>query len=155
MTTGGRRGLIGYSGCEWSPVVAPDESIVRAALRDRTPVSAARVLRDGLFGYRGGVGGLAETGTDRAVLVVPLACRQELVGLVATADRCGRMFLDSEVARAQVFADQAAVALAEMGFLPQVPGRIAEAMVALLGARSAAVYRFDAESGTLVLLAAS
>lgn len=155
MTTGGRRGLIVHGGCEWSPVVVPDESIARAALRDRTPVSAARVLRDGLFEYRGGVGGLAETGTDRAVLVVPLACRQELVGFVATADRCGRMFLDSEVARAQVFADQVAVALAETGFLPQVPGRIAEAMVALLRARSAAVYRFDAESETLILLAAS
>lgn len=160
MTTGGRGVFIGGDdrlnrGGQWSPLVAPDGSIVRAALRDRTPVTAARVLRDGLFQYGGGVHGLAETATDRAVLVVPLARRQELVGVVAATDRCGRMFLDAEVALAQSFAEQAAVALTEAGFLPGVSERIAGAMAALVGATSAAVYRQDAESGNLVLLAAS
>lgn len=139
----------------WNTVLGVDRSIAHAAVRNRIPVSAPRVLRDGLFRYDRGVHGLVDGGTDRAVLVIPLKQGRTLLGIVAAADRTGRLFVHADVGLAETFVDRAAVTLDPVCLSAAACERIGRWLVAILAVESAAVYRLHRETGTLVLVSVS
>lgn len=136
-------------------MVAADRSIARKALLNRTPVSVPCVLRDGLFTYRGGAGGLLESETDRAVLVIPMKRGRTLLGIVVTADRRGRIFIDAEIGLAEALVDRAVVTLARTRFSAAACERTTRSLVACLRTESAAIYRLHRRAGNLVLAAMS
>ena len=77
----------------WCLRVVSAESIARLALqRPGGHVAATRVLHDGLFASQRDASDLVYDSPDRAVLVVTIEHDGRRVGVVALADRSGRLY---------------------------------------------------------------
>ncbi|MBI2218763.1 MAG: CHASE domain-containing protein [Candidatus Rokubacteria bacterium] len=164
----------------WSQRLPLSASLGGVAVRERHSVAARDVLCDPRFGYTAEVRSLIEAARDRAVLAVPLQVQDRVFGVLTVGDRTGRAFTGSDVAVAEAFADQAAIALenarlfaeaeqrrraaeslADLDRLisrsldpDEVARRVAESLGALLSAQSSAVFQIDERSGGLRVLAA-
>ncbi|MGH7390438.1 MAG: GAF domain-containing protein, partial [Candidatus Rokuibacteriota bacterium] len=81
------------------------------AARDRRPVTTPNVLHDPRITLMPEMRALIEQAPFRAGLAVPLIAQDHVIGVLAVGDRPGRVYDADDVALAQAFADQAAVAL--------------------------------------------
>jgi len=159
----------------WNRRLPAGHGVVGLALRERRPVVTANMLTDPRITLTAEARASVESGHHRAVLVLPLAARERLIGGLSIVDREGRVFDDEDVRLAQAFAHQAAVALenarlfddaarhaTRMAALADVERlltetldpdvvaqRIVDSVCTLLGARSSALYGVDPESGAL------
>ena len=88
---------------------APAGGTADTAARERRPFRTADLASAIDLSARGVDDRLAKL--DRAVLSVPLVLQDRLIGALSIGDEAGRVFGDEDVALAQTFADQAAVAL--------------------------------------------
>ncbi len=92
-------------------VVPRGYGAVGTAARDQRPVISADVAADGRITVPDDVKHRLDRAGYRAVLAVPLSIGRDLVtGALALNDRTGRIFTAEEVALAQAFAGQAALA---------------------------------------------
>jgi GAF domain-containing protein len=85
--------------------------IVGLAARDRRPVTSLNVLHDPRITLDPETRALVEQVPFRSGLAVPLIVQEHLIGVLAVGDRPGRVWDTDDIALAQTFADQAAVAL--------------------------------------------
>ncbi len=159
-------------------VVPRGTYVVGAAVRERRAVSTSDIAGEPLLTLTAEDRARLATVADRAVLAVPLTVKGRAIGALSVRDRTGRVFEAEEARLAQVFADQAALALenarlfeeaerrrkaaqslAELGRLMsesldpvEVGHRIVESLLALLRARTTALYALEPGSGNLVAL---
>lgn len=105
-------------------------ALMSVAVRERRPTVAADVLTDPRVVLAGDNRWQLEASGLRAVLAVPLLGKEAVVGALTVADGVGRSFDAEEIRLAQVFADQASIAL-ENARLYQRAGERAEKLTAL------------------------
>ncbi|MGH7278786.1 MAG: GAF domain-containing protein, partial [Candidatus Rokuibacteriota bacterium] len=107
---------LAYAG-DWPPHFRPDvvlrhgTGVAGLALRERRPVVIADILDDPRVVHTPEVRASLEATPYRAALALPLVVRDQVIGALALGDRPGWTFDDRQVALAQAFADQAALAL--------------------------------------------
>ena len=141
------------SGSRWRERVASVKSIARIALQQSGGhVAATRVLHDALF--IDVPPPLARSPTDCAVLVVALAREGERVGVIALADRSGRVFSDEEVATAERLMRGVASGIQAVDRRQTAQDGIGRLLHAL-GGETAAVYAVAAGGDELALVAAA
>jgi GAF domain-containing protein/CheY-like chemotaxis protein len=153
---------------EWTRVLGPGLGVAAVAVREGRPISAPDVLQDARIVYdermRTAIGGSAE----RALIAVPLMLQGRVSGVLALADRTGRIFDAEDTRLTEAFADQAALALEnarlyaetarrqrEAEELARVAGGLSETLdVDAVGARIAesVLELFGAQSSGLRLL---
>jgi GAF domain-containing protein/CheY-like chemotaxis protein/CHASE1-domain containing sensor protein/HPt (histidine-containing phosphotransfer) domain-containing protein/anti-sigma regulatory factor (Ser/Thr protein kinase) len=92
-------------------VFASGTGVVGLAARDGRPVVTPDLLTDPRVELADDSRRRLASAPWRAALAVPLAVRDRVIGTLSVGDRAGRVFGDEEVRLAQVFADQAALAL--------------------------------------------
>jgi len=85
--------------------------VVGVALRERQPVATPDLFADPRVVLGPEVREHIERAPYRAVLAVPLLIHSRVTGALSVGDRAGRVFEREEIALAQAFADQAAIAL--------------------------------------------
>jgi GAF domain-containing protein len=142
------------SALRWRARVASSASIARLALgQSGGHVAATRVLYDGLFTSAADTAGLVHDAPDRAVLVVALECGPRRVGVMALADRSGRVFSDDEVALAERLTRPVAREIVH-GRGHAVAGEAIERLLELLGGETAALYTLVGDGGVLALVTA-
>jgi len=108
------------------------------AVRDRGPIVSADLLADPQV--------ILSSGTHRAVLAVPLIANERIVGALAVSQRQGWQFDDEQIRVAQLFADQAALALDHARLYEETRGRLhdAETLLAVSQAAGPTVEPRDA-----------
>jgi GAF domain-containing protein/CheY-like chemotaxis protein len=162
----------------WARELEPGIGVAGLAVGGRQAYTAPDVLGDPTIRYGDRVRATLATSPDRALMAVPLLIRDRVSGVLAIADRTGRVFRDAEVQLVQAFADQAALALEnarlyaettrrrheaeQLARLAQtltesldesdVVGRTVESVLPLFGAKSS-VLRLSRPDGSLVVLA--
>ena len=142
------------SGPRWCPRVVSAESIARLALqRPGGHVAATRVLHDGLFVSERDRSDLVYDSPDRAVLVVTIEHGGRRVGVVALADRSGRVFSDQEVTVAERVSRSASRGMAR-GHGNEAAHVVVERVLQLLGGETAALYTVADDGAQLALVAA-
>lgn len=142
------------AGPRWCPRVVSAESIARLALqRSGGHVAATRVLHDGLFASERDASDLVYDAPDRAVLVVTIEHGGRRVGVVALADRSGRVFSDQEVTLAERVARAASPGMVR-GHGGEAAHAVVERLLQLLGGETAALYTIADDGAQLALVAA-
>ena len=143
------------NGARWRERVAASMSIARIALeRSGGHVAATRVLHDGLFVPRAAGARAALGTTDCAVLIVALDRDGARVGVLALADRSGRVFSDDEVALAERLMRDVVRCIGHADGHDAVQDGIARLLHAL-GGETAAVYAVGERGAELSLVASS
>jgi signal transduction histidine kinase/ActR/RegA family two-component response regulator len=84
---------------------------VGLAVRERAPVVTPDLTADPRIALDPETRARLEAAPHRAALVVPLVVHGDIIGALLVGDRAGRVFTGDEVQLAQVFADQAGIAL--------------------------------------------
>jgi GAF domain-containing protein len=161
---------------EWHPVIPKGNATVGLAVLERRPVATPDVLSDPRITVPPAMRPRIEKSNIRSVLALPLIVGDRVIGGLSVGAEAGRVFHAEEVALAQNFADQAALAienarlyaeatrrrweaeiLGDIGRFfseslssDEVAQRIADSLRALLGAKASRVCRLDPESGDLV-----
>ncbi|MBI2162455.1 MAG: GAF domain-containing protein, partial [Candidatus Rokubacteria bacterium] len=161
---------------EWARVVPKGTATVGLAVSERRPITTSDVLTDPRITLGEERRAAIERSDYRSVLALPLIAGNQVIGGLAVGAEAGRAFHAEEVALAQSFADQAALAIenarlyaeatrrrweaevladvgrcfSESGGAHEVAQRIADGLRALLGAQASLVYCLDPESGDLV-----
>jgi PAS domain S-box-containing protein len=97
------------AGFNAAPVVPSDAGLLGRVVTDGVPVAAADTLTDDLV--TSAADDRVVAAGSRALLAVPLRVKREIIGVLSVVDTPGRHFTADEVALAQTFADQAAIAL--------------------------------------------
>ncbi len=117
----------GEAGAFTRQVVLPrGTGMIGLAVREREAVFTPNVLTDPRVTLTSDVRARIEEAPYRAVLAVPIVSPDGVIGALGIGDRAGRVFSPEEVALAQTFAGQAAIALenarlfAEQGHLLEV-----------------------------------
>ena len=95
----------------WARELAPGVGLSALAAGGRRIYAAADVLSDPAIHYDEALRASLAASGDRALMAVPLLVRDRMSGVLAIADRTGRVFSDAEAQLLQAFADQAALAL--------------------------------------------
>jgi PAS domain S-box-containing protein len=105
----------GFQAAGWNIVLTPGTAMVGVAVRERRAVFTRDVLADPRVVFapdvRERLVSLLATFPYRAVLAVPLVAKGVVIGALGAADVSEREFEPEEVALAEAFADQAALAL--------------------------------------------
>jgi PAS domain S-box-containing protein len=124
----------------WTARLPAGTGMASLAVRDGKPHAAPDVLRYPGVRFTGEARAALEATDQRATLAVPLVVGRAVFGSLIIRDRVGRTFEPAEIALAQAFADQAAIALdkarlfqeAQAGrdFLGSVTQNSADAIVA-------------------------
>lgn len=94
-----------------SPVLPRGTGTVGLAVLERRPVATPDVLNDPRISLPPSVREQIEKSAYEAILAIPLAVQERVIGALAVGDLIGRVFTDEEIRLAQAFADQAALAL--------------------------------------------
>jgi GAF domain-containing protein len=102
-------------------------SVSARAARQGHPVHVHDVRADPDFG----VGGPITFSNGRSVLSVPLLRDGAVLGVVTVSRRAVRPFTDRQIALVQTFADQAVIAISNVGLFEEVQARNTELRVAL------------------------
>ena len=131
----------------WSQSLNVADSVARRALQRGISVIVPWVLSDALFHYAGTVAVRSARTGDRALLVVPVMARGRALGVLALADRCGRVFGDDDLVVVERLAR-----LARRAFAHRSSMIVGDGLVALAG-RSAALYALTADGERLVMIA--
>jgi GAF domain-containing protein/CheY-like chemotaxis protein len=97
------------------------------AVRERRPVATPNLLTDDRVIMNEEARRRLRQLSYRAVLVVPLMMKDEVIGALGVGDVEGRRFTDAEIRLAQTFADQAAVALENARLFAEATSRRREA----------------------------
>ncbi|HEY3066507.1 MAG TPA: GAF domain-containing protein [Methylomirabilota bacterium] len=105
-------------------VVPRGALLIGLAVSERQPVFTANVLADPRVVLGDEERDRIARGPDRAGLAVPLVYKDAVIGALAAGDREGRVFRAEEIALAQAFADQAAVALENARLYEQTRQRL-------------------------------
>ena len=92
-------------------VVPAGEGAAGLAAREGRPIVSADILTDGHLAFGPELRGMLAGRGPRAVAAMPLRVRDEVVGVLVVGDRGGRTFTGEQLRVAQLFADQAALAL--------------------------------------------
>ncbi|MFQ5520719.1 MAG: PAS domain S-box protein, partial [Candidatus Methylomirabilia bacterium] len=92
-------------------VLPQGAGLLGLVVRERRPLVTPDVLTDSRVELKPGARIQLEQATNRALLAVPLLLEDRAIGALTVGDRAGRVFTEEEVQLAQVFADQAALAL--------------------------------------------
>ncbi|HEV8640442.1 MAG TPA: GAF domain-containing protein [Methylomirabilota bacterium] len=85
--------------------------LIGLVVRDRQPMTTPNVLHDPRVTLTAESRARIEAAPYRAALAVPLIVKDHVIGVLAVADRAGRVFDEEEIGLVQAFADQAALAL--------------------------------------------
>jgi diguanylate cyclase (GGDEF)-like protein/PAS domain S-box-containing protein len=101
---------------DWDLDFPAETGMIGLAVRERAPVVCADALSDDRVTFSPEARQLIETSALRAMLAVPLTVKDRVIGALAVRDRAGRIFEAEEIRLAQVFADQAALALQNAQF---------------------------------------
>jgi hypothetical protein len=144
--------LVVETGLRWSQSLNVADSVARGALQRGISVIVPWVLSDALFHYAGTAADRSARAGDRALLIVPVMARSRALGVLAVADRCGRVFGDSDLAVAERLARSA-----RRAFDPGEPadrhGTIVRDGLAALGGQSAALYALTGDGERLMMVA--
>jgi PAS domain S-box-containing protein len=95
----------------WVPRLARGTGAGGAAIRARAPVHTPDCLADARLTYAPEVRAEFELSACRAILAIPLAVEDQILGALNIGDRTGRVYSEPEIRLVQAFADQAALAL--------------------------------------------
>jgi GAF domain-containing protein/ActR/RegA family two-component response regulator len=160
----------------WNNVVPKGTAATGLAVSEGRPIVTSNVLDDPRITLVPEMRARIERADFRAVLALPLIAGGRVIGGLTVGAEAGRVFLAEDVALAQSFADQAALAienarlyaeatrrrweaeiLGDVGRLfsgslgaDEVAQRIANSLRALLGAEASLVCRLDPGSGDLL-----
>ncbi len=160
----------------WHSVLQKGTAAIGLAVAERRPVTTPDVLNDPRITFTPEVRARMGGSNFRSILALPLIVGDRVIGGLSVGAEAGRVFHAEEVALAQSFADQAALAienarlyaeatrrrweaevLGDIGRFfseslssDEVAQRIADSLRALLGAKASRVCRLDPESGDLV-----
>ncbi len=94
------------------PIVFPrGTGVTGLAVRERRPVVTANLLTDPRVTLTPNIRASLEPAPYRAVLAVPLTVQDRVIGALGVGDRAGRIFDQEDIRLAELFADQAAIAL--------------------------------------------
>ena len=85
--------------------------VVGRAVQQRQPVATADVLTDPQIALTPELRQYVEQEQIRAVLAAPLIVQGRVIGALATGTRAGRVYDAEDIRLAQIFADQAAIAM--------------------------------------------
>jgi GAF domain-containing protein len=94
-----------------NPGFARGEGVPGLAFQERCLVVTSNLLTDARIRFRPEVRAYWASTLVRAVAAVPLLGSDSILGVLAMADREGRVFTDEELRTLEMFADQAAIAL--------------------------------------------
>jgi len=165
----------------WNLRLPAGHGAVGLAVRERRPIVSTNILTDPRITLSDEARATVEAGVHRSAVALPLTIRDRVIGGLVVADREERLFDAEDVRLIQAFANQAAVALENARLFGEaarhaermagladverllsealdpdvVAQRIVDSVGALLGARSAALYGVEAESGALVAVTIS
>ena len=89
----------------------PGDGVIGWVVEHNEPVANADVLADPRFVFPEPRRSELAAGGNVAVLAVPLRAKGTLIGVLAVADKGGRVYSETELTLLQAFADQAALAL--------------------------------------------
>ena len=92
-------------------VTPPGQGMVGRAVTTRQSVQTPDLLADPSMELDDAIRDQVRASDDRAFLAIPLRVDEEIIGVLTLADAPGRVYTEAEVALAQAFADQAALAL--------------------------------------------
>jgi GAF domain-containing protein len=163
------------------PVVPRGHATMGLAVSERRPVTTPDVLTDPRITHSEATRDWIERSNYRSALALPLIVGDRVIGALGVGAETGRVFQAEEIALAQSFADQAALAMqnarlyaeatrrrweaevlghvgrdfSESGGADEVAQRIGDSLRALLGAQASLVCRLDPESGDLIACARS
>ena len=104
-------GQIGITLSDRVAVMPSGVGIVGRAVQQRQPVTTADVLADPQIALTPELRQWVEQGQIRALLAAPLIVQGRVIGALATGTRAGRVYDAEDIRLAQVFADQAAIAM--------------------------------------------
>jgi len=145
-------GLLVETGLRWSQSLNVADSVARGALQRGMSVIVPWVLSDALFHYAGTAAAGSARAGDRALLIVPVMARARALGVLALADRCGRVFGDGDLAVAERLARRARRAFDQVDPADRHSTIVRDGLVALAG-QSVALYALTADGKRLVMVA--
>ncbi|MGH7391826.1 MAG: GAF domain-containing protein [Candidatus Rokuibacteriota bacterium] len=160
----------------WNLRLPAGHGAVGLAVRDGRPIVTTDLATDPRITLTPESRAIVEAGPHRAVLAMPLVIRDRVIGGISVGHHEQHVFDEEDVRLVQAFANQAAVALENARLFGEaarqaermaaladverllsealdpevVAQRIVDSVCSLLGARSAALYGVEAESGALV-----
>jgi GAF domain-containing protein len=109
----------------WMPVLPRGTGLVGLAIAARSPVTSPDVLGDPRVVFPPERRIRVAAAFHRAMLAIPLRVQDRVLGVLAVGDRTGRVFGAEEIQLAQVFADQAAIALQNAQLYDEARARLA------------------------------
>ena len=104
-------GQVGLTLSDRVAVMPSGFGIVGRAVQQRQPVTTADVLADPQIVLTPELRQWVEQGQIRALLAAPLIVQGRVIGALATGTRAGRVYDAEDIRLAQIFADQAAIAM--------------------------------------------
>lgn len=104
-------GQVGLTLSDRVAVMPSGFGIVGRAVQQRQPVTTADVLADPQIALTPELRQWVEQGQIRALLAAPLIVQGRVIGALATGTRAGRVYDAEDIRLAQIFADQAAIAM--------------------------------------------
>jgi len=113
----------------WQPRLDRGTGVAGLALATRAACATPDVVADPRLTYTPETRAELAARTHRAMLAVPLLVTGRALGALIVGDQTGRRFTADEIARAEAFADQAAVALENARLYADAEGRRREAEV--------------------------
>jgi PAS domain S-box-containing protein len=111
---------------DWINVVKRGTGTVGLAIEERHAVATTDALADPRIAYDADTRGRMARSEYRALLAAPLLGQERVIGALVVGDRVGRVFTAEEVALAQAFADQAAIAVHNAQLYEQVNTQVHE-----------------------------
>jgi len=113
----------------WQPRLDRGTGVAGLALATRAACATPDVVADPRLTYTPETRAELAARTHRAMLAVPLLVTGRALGALIVGDQTGRRFTADEIARAEAFADQAALALENARLYADAEGRRREAEV--------------------------
>jgi len=103
-------GQVGLTLSDRVAVMPSGFGVVGRAVQQRQPVATADVLANPQIALTPELRQYVEQGQIRALLAAPVIVKGRVIGALATVTRAGRVY-DDDIRLAQIFADQAAIAM--------------------------------------------
>jgi GAF domain-containing protein len=110
-------------------VLVAGTGLASVAVAEGRPIWSADVLNEPRIRLTDQMRDYQLRSGDRSMIAVPLRAHETIIGSLGLADRTGRIYSDSEVALAQTFADQAALALENARLFEETEQRAQEQAV--------------------------
>jgi len=111
LTSTAFSGQVGITLSDRVAVMPSGVGIVGRAVQQRQPVTTADVLADPQIALTPELRQWVEQGQIRALLAAPLIVQGRVIGVLATGTQVGRAYDAEDIRLAQIFADQAAIAM--------------------------------------------